>query len=181
MFAALPLAVKVGVPIGLVLALLGGLVAYQHYQQNIGRAEAEAAHMAELLKQQQEATGYYIVSEALKLRRVERVVAEKDRLHAQLRESYQEVVAHEQREQVGLPASDRPACAVSPDLVRTVNGLARVLDAVSSERDAASGGAAGESVGSRGGAAAGLDRRSDGGGSGQADPRADGAPFEPHH
>ena len=181
MFAALPLAAKVGAPIAAVLLSVGVYIGWQQYQQSIGRAEAEAAHMAELLQQQQEATGYYIVSEALKLRRVERVVAEKDRLHAQLRESYQEVVAHEQREHVELPALDRPACGVSPDLVRTVNGLARVLDTVSSERDASAGGAAGEPVGSRGGSAAGADRGGDRGGSRQTDPRADGAPHESHH
>lgn len=182
MLAALPLAWKIGAPIGLAILLIGSYVGWTHYQQSIGRAEAEAEHLADLLKQQQEATGYYIVSSALKLRAVERAGAEKDKVHARLRQSYQEVVAYEQREQVvEVPALDRPACAVSPDLVRTVNGLARVLDAVSTERAAAAGGAATEPAGSPGGASAESAGGGDGGGSGEAYPRADGAVGEPHH
>ena len=182
MIAALPLAAKIGLPVGAVVLSIAGYLFWQEYQQSVGRAEAEAEHLAELLQQQQEATGYYIVSEALKLRRVERVVAEKDRLHAKLRESYQEVVAHEQREQrVEVPALERPACAVAPDLVRAVNGLARVLDDVATERPAAASGTAGEPAGSRGAAAPGTARGGDGSGSRQADPRADGPPHESHH
>ena len=181
MIAALPLAAKIGLPVGVVVISIAGYLFWQEYQQSVGRAEAEAAHLAELLQQQQEATGYYIVSEALKLRRVERVVAEKDRLHAKLRESYQEVVSHEQREPVELPALERPACAVSPDLVRTVNGLARVLDDVATQRPASAGGTSGEPAGSRGGPATGTDRGRDGSGSRQADPRTDGQADESHH
>jgi hypothetical protein len=59
------------------LLLIGGYIGWQQYQQSVGRAEAEAEHLAELLKQQQEATGYYIVSAALKLRTVERAGAAK--------------------------------------------------------------------------------------------------------
>ena len=181
MFAALPLAWKIGAPIALALLLIGGYIGWQQYQQSVGRAEAEAEHLAELLKQQQEATGYYIVSAALKLRTVERAGAAKDQLNARLRQSYQEVVAYESRESMEVPTLARPACAVSPDLVRTVNGLARVLDDVSTQRSAAAGGAAGEPAGSPGGSAAGADGAGDGGGSGQTDPRADGPTDEPHH
>lgn len=181
MIAALPLAAKIGMPIALVGLVIAGYLFWQDRQQALGRAEAEAEYMAELMQQQQEALGHYIVSASLKLRTVERAVAEKDRLHAKLRESYQEVVAYEQREPVELPPLARPACAVSADLVRTVNGLARVLDDVAAQRPAAAGGTAGEPAGSRGGAAAGADRGRDGSGSRQADPRADGQADEPHH
>ncbi len=181
MIAALPLAWKIGAPVGLALVLIGGYLGWTHYQQSIGRAEAEAEHLAELFKQQQEATGYYIVSSALKLRTVERAGAAKDQLNAQRRQSYQEVVAHESREQVAVPELERPACAVSPDLVRTVNGLARLLDSVSTERPAATGGTAGEPTGSRGGAASGAGGGGDGGGPRETHPRTDGQVDEPHH
>lgn len=181
MIAALPLAAKIGLPIGAVVLSIAGYVFWQERQQAVGRAEAEAEHLAELMQQQQEALGHYIVSASLKLRTVERAVAEKDRVHARLRESYQEVVAYEQRDAVELPALERPACAVSPDLVRTVNGLARVLDGVATQRPAAAGGTAGEPAGPRGGSATGPDRGRDGSGSRQADPRADGQADEPHH
>ena len=181
MFAALPLAWKIGAPVGIVLAIIGGYLGWQHYQQSIGRAEAEAEYRAELMAQQQEAIGHYIVSEAQKLRAVERAGAAKDQLNAKLRQSYQEVVAYEAREYVDVPTVDRPACAVSPDLVRTVNGLARLLDDVAAQRSAAAGGAAGEPAGSRGGAPAGAGGGGDRSGSRQADPRADGPADEPHH
>jgi hypothetical protein len=181
MIAALPLAWKIGLPIGMALLVIGGYIGWEHYQQSVGRAEAEAEYRDQLMAQQQEAIGHYIVSEKLKLRTVERAGAAKDQLNAKLRQSYQEVVAYESRESMEVPTLERPACAVSPDLVRTVNGLARVLDDVSTQRPASAGGAAGEPAGSPRGPAAGSAGAGDGGGSSETHPRADGPADEPHH
>lgn len=181
MFAALPLAWKIGAPVGIVLAIIGGYLGWEHYQQSVGRAEAEAEYRDQLMAQQQEAIGHYIVSEKLKLRAVERAGAAKDQLSAKLRQSYQEVVAYESRESMEVPTLERPACAVSADLVRTVNGLARVLDDVSTQRPSSAGGTAGEPAGSPRGATAGSTGAGDGSGSGETHSRTDGQADEPHH
>lgn len=149
-FLATP-AAKIGASLGLVAVLSLAYVGWREYQQFLGRQEERAKYYAELLEQQQEATGHYIVREAMKLKTVERSMAEKDRLHAKLRQSYQDVVRLEndrQPKEVEDAQDDTPTaeprqdCAVAPDLVRTVNGLARVLNDTAEERDAAAGGAA---------------------------------------
>lgn len=148
-FLATP-AAKIGASLGLVAVLSVAYVGWREYQQFLGRQEERAHYYADLLEQQQEATGHYIVREALKLKTVERTMREKDRLHAKLRQSYQDVVRlendrqpkevdHEYNATIIEPRQD---CAVAPDLVRTVNGLARVLNDTAEERDAAAGGAA---------------------------------------
>lgn len=148
MFLTTP-AAKIGAALGLVTVLSLAYVGWREYQQFLGRQEERAKYYAELLEQQQEATGHYIVREALKLKTVERSMAEKDRLHAKLRHSYQEVVRLEDDRQPKEGQHDnatiietREDCPVAPDLVRTVNGLARVLNDTAEERDAAAGGAA---------------------------------------
>lgn len=151
-FLATP-AAKIGASLGLVAVLSLAYIGWREYQQWVGYQECHEDQLADLLKQQQEATGHYIVREAMKLKTVERSMAEKDRLHAKLRQSYQEVVRVEnerQPKEVEHAQDDativetREDCAVAPDLVRTVNGLARVLNDTAEERDAAAGGASGE-------------------------------------
>lgn len=139
MFAALPLVWKIGAPLGLVLALIGGLMAYEHYQQSIGRAKAEAEYMADRMQQQQEAIGYFIVGSVLKLQAVERAMEAKDRFHARMREPQQEAVSHETP--ITQEIQDTPACVVSSRIVRDVNRWARVLNDTAAERDDAPGGA----------------------------------------
>jgi Tfp pilus assembly protein PilN len=146
-------AAKLAAVLGLVTVLTASYYGWKEYQQFLGRQEERADYLADLLAQQQEATGHYIVREAMKLKTVERAMAEKDRLHARLRQSYQEVT----RIEAGQPTNEvhdvqldetttaRPhECDVAPDLVRTVNGLARVLNDTAQERDAPAGGASGE-------------------------------------
>lgn len=152
-FLAAP-AAKVAAVLGLVAVLTLGYFGWREYQQYLGYQECHEDQLADLLKQQQEATGHYIVREAMKLKTVERSMAEKDRLHAKLRQSYQEVVRLEndrQPKEVEHAQNDttpivetREDCPVAPDLVRTVNGLARVLNDTAEEREAAADGAAGE-------------------------------------
>lgn len=152
-FLAAP-AAKVAAVLGLVTVLTLGYFGWREYQQYLGYQECHEDQLADLLRQQQEATGHYIVREALKLKTVELSMAEKDRLHAKLRQSYQEVVRlesdrqpkeveHAQHDNTTI-VEPRQDCPVAPDLVRTVNGLARVLNDTAEERDAAAGGAAGE-------------------------------------
>lgn len=151
-FLATP-AAKIGASLGLVAVLSLAYIGWREYQQYIGYQECHEDQLADLLKQQQEATGHYIVREAMKLKTVERSMAEKDRLHAKLRQSYQDVVRLENDRQPKevedaqhdtTTADPRQDCPVAPDLVRTVNGLARVLNDTAEEREAAAGGAAGE-------------------------------------
>jgi hypothetical protein len=160
-FLASPVA-KIGAALGLVAVLSLAYVGWREYQQFLGRQEERAKYYAELLEQQQEATGHYIVREALKLKTVERSMAEKDRLHTKLRQSYQDVVRLENDRQPKevehvqhntTIVEPRQDCAVAPDLVRTVNGLARVLNDTAEERAAAAGGAAAEPALSGAGAA----------------------------
>jgi predicted SPOUT superfamily RNA methylase MTH1 len=160
-FLAAP-AAKLAAVLGLVTVLTLGYFGWREYQQYIGYQECHEDQLADLLKQQQEATGHYIVREAMKLKTVERSMAEKDRLHAKLRQSYQEVVRLENDRQP-KEAEDvqhdtttveaRLDCPVAPDLVRTVNGLARVLNDTAEEREAAAGGAAAQPALSGAGAA----------------------------
>jgi hypothetical protein len=153
-FLATP-AAKIGASLGLVAVLSLAYIGWREYQQWIGYQECHEDQLADLLRQQQEATGHYIVREALKLKTVERAMAEKDRLHAKLRQSYQEVVRIETGQQPnevndGQPNEPSTAgpqeCYLDPRVVRTVNGLARVLNDTAQERDAATGGATSESA-----------------------------------
>lgn len=175
MFAALPLAWKIGAPMMVALLALGGYIFWEHTQQSIGRAEAEAEYRDELLKQQQEATGYYIVSAARKLQAVERTGAEKDRLNAQLRRTYQTIVeldrSQDEQDQNGVR---HEPCVVSPLVRGAVNDLGRVLNDTSSERAPATDGTASESTRSPGRSASGDTRAGDGAGPIEADPRTDG-------
>lgn len=166
MLPALPLAAKIGLPVGVVVLSIGVYLAWQYHQQEIGREMERADHMADLIKQQQEVMGHYIVGEAIKRRSVERAMAAKDRFYARMRESKQEAVSHET---VILPEfQETPECAVSPRIVRDVNRWARVLNDTAAERvDAPSG--ADPSV-SGAGSTPGPSGAGDAGGSGRTDP-----------
>lgn len=145
-------AAKVAASLGLMAVLSLGYLGWREYQQFIGRQEERAEVLADLLAQQQEATGHYIVREAMKLKNVERAMDEKDRLNARLRQASHEVVVYEAAaspvtaDEAGKEThvATSQECQVAPDLVRTVNGLARVLNDTAQERDPAAGGAAGE-------------------------------------
>lgn len=182
MIAALPLAWKIGAPIGLAVSIIGGYLAWQYHQQSIGREQERAEHYAQILEQQQEALGHYIVSESRKLRTVERAGSEKDRVNAQLRQNFQAILeldrSQEEREKNGVMYEP---CVVSPRVRGGVNDLGRLFNSVSTDSAAASSGAAGEPLGSRGGSAGRDARGGDGDGSPQTDPRADGAAEPPHH
>lgn len=133
---------KIGFGLGSVALVLGMIWAYTSYHENIGEARAEARMAAELLEQHQEATGQYIVQNALKLRSVEYTIAEKDKAHAQLRATYQNVlrIANERPSPViDIPVlneePDEQTCAVRPALVAAVNDLGRVLNSTAAIRD----------------------------------------------
>lgn len=143
---------KVAASLGLVVVLGLGYYIWKDRQQSIGEARAEARQAAQLLEQQQEATGQFIVQEALKLRNVERTMGEKDRLNEQLRKSYQQVVrlANERPTQPDdsvIPAIEIPeepdeqACLVRPALVRAVNDMAGVLNQTAEGRASSPSGA----------------------------------------
>jgi len=135
---------KIGLGLGVLVMLIGMKLAYDTYRENIGEARAEARIAAELLQQHQEATGQYIVQNALKLRSVEYTIGEKDKAHAQLRATYQNVlrIANERPTPViDIPVineePDEQTCAVRPALVAAVNDLGRVLNSTAASGDSA--------------------------------------------
>lgn len=149
-FLATP-AAKAAASLGLVAVLSLGYFGWREYQQLVGRQEARAQYYEQLLEQQQEATGHYIVREAMKLRTVERTMAEKDRVHASLRRSQQAIMDLEMKTMQRIDeevrhaeAMEPPPCPVGSDVVRVVNDLSRVLTDITEERDASPGGATNE-------------------------------------
>lgn len=167
MFAALPLVWKIMAPLGVVLAIVGGYLAWQYHQQTIGRELERAEHLEDLFKQQQESLGYYIVGEAKKLQATQHAMQQKDRFYAQL--SREVVTDDTRRPTISIPEiQEIPACTISPGVVRDVNRWARVLNRTATERDGTAGGADPPVSGS--GAADGSRGARDGEGARRTDP-----------
>jgi len=139
---------KIGSIVLPIVLAFGAWKAFIWYQQSIGYAKAEAEHFQELLAQQQEVTGQFILQEALKLKGVEQMVKEKDLANARLRAIRQRLLAYEstQQEQANhepaLPIleDEEQACIISPVLVRDVNELGRVLNDTAARRPASTSG-----------------------------------------
>lgn len=182
MFAALPLAWKIGAPIAAAVALVGSYLAWQYHQQSIGREKERAEHYEQIMQQQQESIGHFIVGEARKLRTVERSGKQKDDVNAKLRQYSQAIIDLDRSRHEYEQKGDRlEPCVIKPRLRMDVDFLGRVLDDVSANRDPSSSGAAGELTGPPGPSASDAARAGDGRGSSEADTRADGAAGEPHH
>lgn len=157
MFAALPLAVRIGGPIALAAILAGGWYLYKESLRSEGRDQIRAEHAEEVQEQQEQVRTVEKAQYDQLLAVVERTAAEKNKFYNSFIQERRKVLARDTENErltsyidamkIHQPDTEvkyveTETCVVPPPLTARVDELARVLNAIPyhrvSENDGAS-------------------------------------------